>query len=311
MKLYNKLIIITIVTIAFYATLLIISDISSVYTKISKFKLDYLPLILTLIPLSWLTVFIRWHLLLKNLKISVPIKDNFKICLAGFALSITPGKVGELIKSQLLKSRFGISREKTAPLVLMEQFYNMLGLVIVSVLGIWYFEFSAYVMTIVSVLLFIVFVLISSNKIYFNCINKVSKIKFLFPYIKGLTNSHTIIIRSMRGKIFVIASLLSITFWFIESTIVYFVLLSFDIKQFEFFKIVTIYATSIILGVASFLPLGIGVVEGSLTSFLTIQGIEVSISLTLVVFIRIFTRWIAVSLGFIFLKTAGGYSLKN
>ncbi len=71
------------------------------------------------------------------------------------------------------------------------------------------------------------------------------------------------------------------------------------VDSLEFFSI---YVASIILGVISFLPLGIGVVEGSLVGFLTMHNIEFNLATTLVVFIRLFTRWIAVSAGFIALK---------
>lgn len=124
-----------------------------------------------------------------------------------------------------------------------------------------------------SILLFTIFVLISSKKIFLRFLNKLTKIKFLSTYAEGLSNSHDVIINSTRGKIFVKASLLSMAFWLIEATIAYFVLLSFEVNQFEFFRMATLYTTSIILGVASFLPLGIGVVEGSLASFLTLHGV--------------------------------------
>ena len=54
--------------------------------------------------------------------------------MAGFAMSVTPGKVGELIKSQFLKSKYGISRKKTLPIILSEYFYNIIG-----VLAVFYF----------------------------------------------------------------------------------------------------------------------------------------------------------------------------
>ena len=60
------------------------------------------------------------------------------------------------------------------------------------------------------------------------------------------------------------------------------------------------------LGILSFLPLGLGVVEGTLASFFTTHGIGVSLALTIVVIIRIFTRWYGVSFGFIALKLSGG-----
>ena len=60
------------------------------------------------------------------------------------------------------------------------------------------------------------------------------------------------------------------------------------------------------LGILSFLPIGLGVVEGTLVSFFTIHGIDVSLAVTIVIIIRLFTRWYGVSFGFIALKLSGG-----
>ena len=60
-----------------------------------------------------------------------------------------------------------------------------------------------------------------------------------------------------------------------------------------------------------FLPMGLGVVEGSLASFFSIQGIEVSLSLTLVIIIRLFTRWYGVAAGFVALKLSGGLTFAD
>ena len=75
------------------------------------------------------TLFFRWHLLLRNAKIFIPVKNSFLIFTSGFALTIIPGKVGELVKSQLLKTKFGIARSKTIPIVILEQFYSVIGIV--------------------------------------------------------------------------------------------------------------------------------------------------------------------------------------
>ena len=53
-------------------------------------------------------LFVRWIALLKNSGIEIPLKDNFLIYFAGFALSVSPGKSGELLKSVLLKTKFFI-----------------------------------------------------------------------------------------------------------------------------------------------------------------------------------------------------------
>ena len=79
----------------------------------------------------------------------------------------------------------------------------------------------------------------------------------------------------------------------------------------EFFNVASMYVTSIILGVISFLPLGIGVVEGSLAGFFNMQEIDISTAIILVIIIRVFTRWYGVSVGLVALKLIGGFSFKN
>ena len=309
MKLDNRIYIVIIATITLYFIFLVISDLGEVYAQLNKMDISYLPIILLLIPLCWIVLFTRWNLLLKNSNVHIPVKDNLKIYLSGFALSITPGKVGELIKSQLLKNKFGIPREKTAPIVLVEQLYNIIGIIGVSILGLWYFELGAHIILIAAALLVILLILISSKRLFEKFLTLLSRIKFLSQHTSALSNSYDVLRKSTRGWVVVYASALSIAFWLIESVIAYFVLLSFGVNHIEFLSVITTYTSSIILGVASFLPLGIGVVEGSLAGFFTLQGVDVSIALTLVIFIRIFTRWIAVSVGFVSLKLSGGFSL--
>ena len=308
MKFYRNFLLVVVSMIVLYIVFLVVSDFNVIREKIFDFKTDYLPIILLLAPLSWVIVFFRWHFLLKNSNIIIPKKENFKIYMAGFAMSVTPGKVGELIKSQFLKSKYGVSRKNTLPIIISEYFYHMVGVLVVSILGVYYFEFSLYIIILTSALIITTLTIISSETFFKKFVNLISKRNFLKKYVSPISDSHIILKKSTRGKIFIISSVLSIAFWLTEVLIVYFVFLSFNILNFEFFKIAAIYTTSLILGMLSFLPMGVGVVEGSLAGFLNYEGIDISIALTLVILIRIFTRWYGVLVGLIFMKLIGGFS---
>ena len=308
MKFYRNFLLVVVSMIVLYIVFLIVSDFNVIHEKIFDFKTDYLPIILLLAPLSWVIVFFRWHFLLKNSNIIIPKKENFKIYMAGFAMSVTPGKVGELIKSQFLKSKYGVSRKNTLPIIISEYFYHMVGVLVVSIIGVYYFEFSLYIIILTSALIITTLTIISSETFFKKFVNLISKRNFLKKYVSPISDSHIIFKKSTRGKIFIISSGLSIAFWLTEVLIVYFVFLSFNILNFEFFKIAAIYTTSLILGMLSFLPMGVGVVEGSLAGFLNYEGIDISIALTLVILIRIFTRWYGVIVGLIFMKLIGGFS---
>ena len=302
MKFKKSLLIGILGIIAIYAIILITFDVNIISEKINDFELQYLPVIIPLIPLTWGVLFLRWNLLLKNSDVNIPLRDNFMIFISGFALGVTPGKVGELIKSQLLKNKFNISRSKTAPLVIVERFYDFFAIAIISLFGILVFEYSIYIFTILSVGISIFLIITSSEKLFLKFLKKIEKIKFLKNFSNELPKSFTIIQKSTRGKIFPLSIILSVTFWFLDSIIAYLTLLSFGINVIDYFVLMSIYTSSIILGVISFLPLGIGVVEGSLVGFLSLNGIEFHLATAVVVFIRFFTRWIGVMAGFIGLK---------
>jgi len=311
MKFDNRIYLIIIGTIILYITFLIISDLNTIFKSITDINISYIPVILALGPISWGLLFLRWNFLLKNSDIHIPVKENFKIFLVGYAMSATPGKIGELIKSQLLSSRYNIPKKNTVPIVFVEQFYNLLGILFISIIGIFHFEFSIYAVISIGIVCSIIFSLINSKKFFEKTINILSKKKIFKKYTESLIESHTVLKNSVKGKIFVKSSLLSICFWLVESLIAYFVLHSFGVFNLEFITLSATYTTSIIIGVVSFLPMGIGVVEGSLAGFLSFHGIELSLTLTLVIFIRIFTRWYGVTVGLITMKSIGAFSLNN
>ena len=311
MKFNKKFLIVLIGCIIVYSLFLILSDFSKLSEEILNFEIMYLPLILILVPLGWLVLYFRWTLLLKNSGYVLPHKKNFQIFLSGFPLSITPGKVGELLKCELLKENFNIPRKITAPIILVERLYNGVGIVIISSLGIWYFDFSGTVILIASCALIGIFIALRSKSLFSSLINKTSKIKYLSKFSDSFSDSYEVINHSIKPKIFIISSLLSAIYWILESVAVYFVFKSFGIDFLELYNVVLAYTSSIILGVASFLPGGIGVSEGTLISLLSIQGLSLSTAITLTLFIRIFTLWYAVFVGFIALKFAGAFSMKS
>jgi len=311
MKLGNKIIVVVISIIGLYAGFLIVSDLTTISDKISNFNTNFIPLIFLLVTSGWLVLFLRWHVLLRNAKIFIPVKDSFLIYTAGFSLTIIPGKVGELLKSQLLKSKFNIPRTKTVPVVLLEQLYTVIGIITISLFGIWYFELGIYVFSFFLVALIVVLTLISSRKLFDKAIQFLGKRKFTSKFVTPLSSSYDSIKDGTRGRILFVSSGLSVIFWFIESATVFLILMAFGINDIEFLKVIPTYTTSILLGILSFLPMGVGVVEGSLVGFFSLQGIETSLAFTVVIIIRLFTRWYPVSFGFIMLKISGGLKLRE
>ena len=76
MKFENKFVLILVASVIIYAIFLFMSDFTIFLENISNFKIEYLPLILSLVTISWIPLFFKWHMLLKNSKLDVPIKKS-------------------------------------------------------------------------------------------------------------------------------------------------------------------------------------------------------------------------------------------
>ena len=302
------MLIIGISVIGLYSIFLSFSDLNLISDQLANFKIEFLPPILILVTISWFILFARWQILLKNSNIIIPLKSSFGIFISGFSLQFIPGEAGEFLKVQLLKNKFNITRSKTSPIIITEMLYNAIGLVALSVTSIWFFEFTIYIFVVFSILLVLLFYLINNKKYFLKIINKFSKIRFFKKYAEATSESLEIIQNLTRGKVLVYSVTLSIFFWLIECIAIHLLLSSFGINTIELLALIPMYTSSIILGVVSFLPFGLGVFEGSLAGFMSLHGIHISISLTVVILARIITRWYSVFVGLVALKITRGLS---
>ena len=298
--------IIIIITIIIYTVFLFFSDFSKIYDHLGTFNTIYLIPIFSLVTLSWCVLFLRWTLLLKNLDILVPHKSSFIIFISSFALSATPGQLGELIKSKLLKNKFDIPISKTAPLIFIERIYDLIGALIVSSLGISYIESGNTILLIFTIILFSLIILLRSKIVFTKFLSLFEKIKFLRNKITSISDVYESIQPSLNPKIFLSSTLLSMIYWMLVGTSSYFVLLALEINTINYFHMISIYSSSIIIGAVSLIPGGVGVAEGSITGLLSLGGVEISIAFVIGILVRVFTLWYGVIIGFILLKLNGG-----
>ena len=312
MKIDNKIILVLVAAVGIYAIFLFTSDFNIVSEKISNFKISYLPLILSFVSASWIPIFIKWHVLLKNCEIDIPLTKSISVFLSGSAFTtITPGQVGALIKSQILKTSSNIPRTRTVPIIVMENVYELVGVILASIIGIIILGMDFYLIIIAILALVVIFFFMFYRPASEILFKRITKTKFFSKRVDNISEFNKIIQKSTNVKIATICILLGVTYWFTVSTAAYFTLIAFDVNVLDYLTVFAIYTTSILLAAISFIPAGIGVAEGSIAGQLTLNGIGVSTALILSVMIRIFTLWYAVGVGFIMLKFTGGFSLKK
>lgn len=211
-------------------------------------------------------------------------------------MTISPVKMGEVIKSVLLKELNNDPISKTAPIVIAERLTDFFALSIIASIGILIFNFSYLLIAVVLSILILIVVIISNEQLFEKLFSLVNKISFIKKYSEKLSNlyksSHLLI--KTRHLIPMIMN--SIVSWSFECFGFYLILINFDLNisiQFAFY----IYAFSIVAGAVSMLPGGLGVTEGSLSLMLINSGISKETAVASTLITRVATLWFAVLLG--------------
>ncbi len=84
---------------------------------------------------NYLLRFIKWERYRKLLGIELETRTSFVIYLAGFSMGVTPGKMGEVFKSWLIKRVNGTPIHVSAPIVVAERLTDLFGFLILVAIG--------------------------------------------------------------------------------------------------------------------------------------------------------------------------------
>lgn len=280
----------------FYLVLSFYFDSDLVLAALSKFNFDFLPLILLLPLLNFSLRFLRWKYLLRYLNVKINLKDSAGIFFSNLIMLTTPGAMGELYKSYLIKKITNESMSRTAPIIFTERLNDFIMLTIFSFAGAILLD-QSLLLIIFAAVFFAVFIFILTNKtITVKILSLLSQIKFLHKYLEQINTAYTSFHKILSAKSLAASLLLSFLSWMLECLSVYFVLIALEIDV-EFIWTIFAYAFSILFGSLTALPAGMGITDGSLVYFISNNGYNQSTAVAAAIFIRLATLWYAVLIG--------------
>jgi glycosyltransferase 2 family protein len=311
-KNFDKVLFLIISTILFYVAILIISDINLIFEKIFQIKLEYFLLVFSLMTMQFIFLGIKYHRLLKKLNIPISLKYSILIFISGLTLIATPGGIGTVIKSQILKKKYNQPLAKTLPLIIIERFTELLAiLIILTFFLIWNQMYESIIVIIIGYCFIIATYIISSNTKIFIFFKKLfSKIKKIKKLIISFDES-----RDSFSKLFEFKTISESMVWSIFAKIsqllaVYFIFLSLGIDL-DLILSGQIYYTSLVLGSLTFIPSGLIITESSMLGLLLNTGVDLSLASLSVILIRLITTWLGTVVGIIALKFLGIRNKKN
>lgn len=224
--------------------------------------------------------------------------DSFSTFMSGLIMSVTPAKLGEVLKSVLVKDITGEPISKTAPIIFAERITDFLSLLIITITGALVFDYGGNITIIITAFFIFIIAIISNKKIALPLISFSEKIPYLKKYIHNIHSAYESSYQLLKIKPLLLMTLLSLISWGFECLGYYLVLMNFNVNVGILWTSFS-YSFSTIIGALSMLPGGLGFTEGSLTFLLVQKNVPVDISVATTFIIRVVTLWFAVLVGII------------
>lgn len=240
--------------------------------------------------------FVRWQMYLGALGHAVAYAPSAVIYLAGFSLTTTPGKAGEMLRGLFLKSR-GISYTHSAAAFVSERLSDLAAIVVLCLLGMTLYSQGGALVAVGGGAVGVGLLLLTHVHVLRNVSEHLAKrsgrvARFGHHLLLLLIEAR----RCHSSPLLAMAMALSLIAWSAEAYAFYLILDWMGLEV-RFTFAFSVYALSMLAGALSFLPGGLGGAEAVMVGLLLAAGAPEGQAVAATVIIRVATLWFAVALG--------------
>ena len=291
--------------IAVLAGVLVVADVRAVLPILARFPWPLVPLVLTLTTGNYLLRFLKWELFLRWVGVRhLPRTTSLSIFLAGFAMSITPGKVGEWIKALLVAKLARVPMAPIVPVVAIERLTDGIAMLVLglasAVLGTgWGWQ----PLVLFGVLVLVGLWLVQQERVVIPLLRLAERVPFARKRTDAIMTVYEAARELLAWRRLLLVSGMSIVSWSLECAALFFILVGFGLSPDGQLAAVATFALSAasIAGALSLLPGGLGAAEASIAGLLIVlrPGIGAAVAAAATVAIRLGTLWFGVLVGVI------------
>ena len=258
-------------------------------------------LILTLLLLSCVNFALRsgrWIGFSHALGLVVPWRQNTTCYLGGFAMGVTPGRLGELIRLWLLRRDYEISYHRALPLMIGDRISDLVAVVVLALVAgllttgapLPAVLAAAGLVVLANVTLRHPGYLITAVDGLYGLTRRAPR---LFAAARRTLKTGRVLFSASNSFI---AGLTSLAAWFAEC-LAFFLLLTALGTGISLPTATFIYSFATLIGALSFLPGGLGGFEATAVVLLSAQGLDLGAAAVATTLIRLTTLWFSVAVG--------------
>jgi uncharacterized protein (TIRG00374 family) len=295
-------------------SLVLISDADTLVRALRDFDWRLLPLVLGLTLLNYALRFVKWQYYLRLLGVTTLSQgDSLLIYVAGFTMVMTPGKVGELLKSYLIRLRTGTPMARTAPTIVAERLTDGIAMLILAGVGLTVFRYGWPVLLFGALFSITALVVVQQEALMHRLLRRVAATRLGRGRASALEELYDSTRTLLRWRPLLVAVGLGVFSWFGECLAFFLVLtgLGMDATWTLLLAAVFVFAISSWVGGASMLPGGLGAAELSVAGLLLVvvddPAMTATLAATATLLIRFATLWFGVLLGVLALSRVSGW----
>ncbi|SLN49489.1 lysylphosphatidylglycerol synthase transmembrane domain-containing protein [Pseudooctadecabacter jejudonensis] len=275
-------------------------------TKAQLMKLTWqqISLLLALSLVNYLFRGARWHLFARRLGLPTTLGQDLRHFLGGFAMSVTPGRVGELIRMRWLKRETGWAVERTAPLVLMDRASDLAVMALILAGGIALSAGGIAMAMPVAVLALLAAFVATRPSLLAACVTWTYRLIGRLPRLMGRARMAA---RSLtvftNAPVLIAALFLGLIGWIAEGY-AFHILMVWMGADIGLAKAVAIFTFSTLAGGLTGAPGGVGGAEAAMVALLSLEGVPLEVSIPATAVIRLTTLWFAIGIGLLIFPLA-------
>lgn len=307
-RLRNRLVFAAAIGIAVFVAVIAWGDFHGVAAAVRGFRWGLMPVVLALVLFNYGLRFLKWQFYLSLVGIKgVSRSSSLLIFLTGLAMTITPGKIGEWIKSYFLSVRHGVPVSRSAPIVLGERLTDGFGLLVLAAAGLLLVREGWVFVAVLAALGIAAVALLQYRPFGAWAIARAAKLPLIRSYAGFMTDFFASMTLLLSPKALLVGTALGAVSWAGEGLALYVVYLGLGAENTWQLAVQGLFVLAIttLVGLASLLPGGLGVAEGGIAALSqSLVGLSRENAAAATLLIRLCTLWFGVGIGSVALAVA-------
>lgn len=258
-----------VLAVVVYAAAVFLGEAHAVAAALADFDVAFLGWALAASAGNYVLRFLKWELCLRRLEVralapGLGIGRSALVYLAGLSMSITPGKIGEVLRSALLRASDGVPFGRTAPVVVADRLTDVLALVALSMFGLGRHADVPMVGGAVVVACAVLVWLLGSERRFGRILNVMARLPLVGPLAARAEAMGEASARVLALPVLAPLFVLSVLGWGLECLGLQAILTGFRTPAPTLSDAAFLWSFTTLVGAVSFLPGGLGATEASL-----------------------------------------------